>query len=151
MFPPEWNFRTQFTARFQVVKYAPFCSILPWRELWHMRNAVTDCPVETTLAVIAGRWKMVILYHLFDGTLRFSELQRAMPGVTQKMLTQQLRELERDGVVRRKIYPQVPPKVEYSLSPLGQSLKPALDSMCKWGSLHRSARRLRIAPGSPAA
>ena len=116
-----------------------------------MRNAVTDCPVETTLAVIAGRWKMVILYHLFDGTLRFSELQRAMPGVTQKMLTQQLRELERDGVVHRKVYPQVPPKVEYSLSPLGQSLKPVLDSMCKWGSLHRSARRLRIAPGSPAA
>jgi DNA-binding HxlR family transcriptional regulator len=85
------------------------------------------------LAVIGGRWKVLILYHLFDGVKRFSELERALPGVTQKMLTQQLRELERDGVVRRTVYPQVPPKVEYALTPLGETLKPVVKAMCQWG------------------
>lgn len=101
------------------------------------------CPVETTLHVISGRWKTVILFHLFDGTKRFSELQRSMTGITQKMLTQQLREMEGDGVVRRRVYPQVPPKVEYSLTPLGQSLKPVVEAMCRWGLRHNqvTARR----------
>jgi DNA-binding HxlR family transcriptional regulator len=86
-----------------------------------------------TLDVIGGRWKVPILYHLFQRTMRFSELFRALKGITQKMLTQQLREMERDGIVQRTVYPQVPPKVEYRLTPRGQSLKPVVDAMCKWG------------------
>lgn len=91
------------------------------------------CPAEATLDVIGGRWKVPIVWHLFGGTKRFSELRRLLPGVTQKMLTQQLRELEADGVVARKVYPEVPPRVEYSLTARGMSLKPVVDAMCKWG------------------
>jgi len=105
-----------------------------------MRPPASSCPVETTLQVIAGRWKMVILYHLFEDTQRFSSLRRAIPGVTQKMLTQQLRELERDGVVSRRVYAEVPPRVEYSLTPLGRSLEPVMDAMCRWGTRHRNRR-----------
>jgi DNA-binding HxlR family transcriptional regulator len=98
-----------------------------------MKTLTRKCPAETTLDVIGGRWKVPILWHLFKGTLRFSELRRGLEGVTQKMLTQQLRELESDGIVNRKVYPQVPPKVEYSLTGEGQSLKPVVEAMCKWG------------------
>ena len=101
--------------------------------------AVT-CPAETAIDVIGGRWKVVIVWHLFARTLRFSELRRAMPACTQKMLTQQLRELERDGVVRRKVYPQVPPKVEYSLTERGASLKPVVEAMCRWSKAGREKR-----------
>lgn len=94
------------------------------------------CQVENTLKVIGGRWKVLILRELFLGVRRFSELHRALEGITQKMLTQQLRELEEDRIVHRKVYPQVPPKVEYSLTPLGKSLKPILDSMHEWGMRH---------------
>jgi DNA-binding HxlR family transcriptional regulator len=94
-----------------------------------------SCTAETTLRMISGRWKVMILYHLFGQVRRFSELRRALPNCTQKMLTQQLREMERDGLVKRKVYAQVPPKVEYSLTPLGESLKPVVDSMCRWGKL----------------
>ncbi|HZN69867.1 MAG TPA: helix-turn-helix domain-containing protein [Tepidisphaeraceae bacterium] len=98
-----------------------------------MKQAETaKCPAETTIDVIGGRWKIPILWHLFTGTKRFSELRRALPDCTQKMLTQQLRELERDGVVRRKVYPEVPPKVEYSLTERGKSLKPVVKAMCVW-------------------
>ena len=83
--------------------------------------------------MLEGRWKLVILFHLFGGkVLRFSELERAIPGVSQKMLIQQLRQLEADGIVVRTIYPQVPPKVEYRLTPWGQSLCPALDALLGW-------------------
>jgi DNA-binding HxlR family transcriptional regulator len=99
-----------------------------------MAKRRTDCPAEVTLAVIGGRWKVPILYHLSRGTKRFSELQRAVRGVTQKVLTQQLREMEADGVVERTVYPQVPPRVEYRLTPRGQSLKPVVEAMCRWGS-----------------
>jgi DNA-binding HxlR family transcriptional regulator len=99
------------------------------------------CPAEITLRVIGGKWKPVILWHLSTGTKRFSELKRAIPGVTQRMLSQQLRELEADGVVLRKVYAQVPPKTEYSLTEFGRTLGPILRLMCKWGSEH--ARRLR--------
>lgn len=95
------------------------------------------CPAEFTLALIGGRWKVVILYHLFPGRKRFSELLRLLDGPTQKMLTQQLRELERDGLVHRKVYAEVPPRVEYSLTPLGMSLKPVIDAMVKWGAVTR--------------
>lgn len=98
-----------------------------------MRRNNPICPAETTLNLIGGRWKVVILYHLDGQTRRFSELRRDCVSVTQKMLTQQLRELERDGIVRRKVYPEVPPKVEYSLTPEGESLRPIIQAMCKWG------------------
>ncbi len=104
------------------------------------------CPVELTLEIIGGKWKALILWHLSYKTLRFSQLKRRLPRVTQKMLTQQLRELERDGVVKRQVYPQVPPKVEYSLTELGSSVVPLLQQMCEWGKqfegrdeLHRLA------------
>ena len=96
------------------------------------------CPAETTLEVIGGRWKVPILWHLFQGTLRFSELRRALDGVTQKMLAQQLREMERDGIVSRKVYPQIPPKVEYSLTADGKTLKPVVEAMCRWGKSRSS-------------
>jgi DNA-binding HxlR family transcriptional regulator len=90
------------------------------------------CPAEATLDVIGGRWKVPIVWHLFGGTMRFSALRRALPGCTPKMLTQHLRELEADGVVARKVYAEVPPRVEYSLTPRGRSLKPVVGAMCRW-------------------
>ena len=98
-----------------------------------MKRRKTNCPAEITLSVIGGRWKTLLLYHLFQGVKRFSELQRALTGITQKMLTQQLREMERDGLVHREVYAEVPPKVEYSLTPLGQTLEPVVQAMCEWG------------------
>ena len=95
-----------------------------------------SCPVEITLKVIGGRWKVLIWRELFPGVKRFNELQRAVKGITQKMLTQQLRDMEADGIVHREVYAQVPPKVEYSLTPLGESLKPIIDEMHKWGLEH---------------
>lgn len=98
-----------------------------------------DCPVATTLRVMAGRWKPIILWYLAkEGTRRFSEVLRAVQGVSQKVLIQQLRELERDGIVVRKVYAQVPPKVEYALTRLGKSLRPVVDAMCKWGKKHKA-------------
>jgi DNA-binding HxlR family transcriptional regulator len=91
------------------------------------------CPVEATLDVIGGRWKGVILYHLMKGTLRFNALRRELPNVTQRMLTLQLRELERDGLVRRTVYAEVPPKVEYDLTESGRSLEPLIHAMRAWG------------------
>lgn len=92
-----------------------------------------ECPAETTLRVIGGRWKIPILFHLFQGVKRFTELRHAIGGISQKVLTQQLRELERHGIILRKVYPQVPPRVEYSLTEIGETLKPLIDEMCQWG------------------
>lgn len=91
------------------------------------------CAVEAAISLIDGKWKSVVLFHLLDGTMRFNELRRQIPGVTQRMLTNQLRELEEDGLINRKIYAQVPPKVEYSLSPLGRSIEPILLALKDWG------------------
>jgi DNA-binding HxlR family transcriptional regulator len=92
--------------------------------------------VEHALRVLEGRWKLIILFHLFGGkVLRFSDLERAIPAISQKMLIQQLRQMEADGVVRRTIYQQVPPKVEYRLTSWGQALCPALDGLLKWAEL----------------
>lgn len=96
--------------------------------------------IEAAFRILEGRWKMMIIFQLFARTvLRFSELERAIPGVSQKMLIQQLRELERDGVVERKVFPQVPPKVEYRLTPWGQAMCPALDALLEWAAARRSA------------
>ncbi len=94
------------------------------------------CPVEACLEVISGKWKGVILYHLLGGTKRFSDLQRLMPSVTQRMLTRQLRELEADQIVNRKVYPEVPPKVEYSLTKFGMTLEPVVMTLLGWGIKH---------------
>ncbi len=94
---------------------------------------LANCPVRAALDVIGGKWKPVILYHLLAGKKRFSELQKLIPDATQKMLTQQLRELERDAIVARKIYSTVPPKVEYALTDFGKTLKPVMRELCKWG------------------
>ncbi|MCC8194185.1 MAG: helix-turn-helix transcriptional regulator [Deltaproteobacteria bacterium] len=92
-----------------------------------------NCPVEATINLIGGKYKALILWKLTGETLRFSELRKEVPHATPKMLTQQLRELERDGLVNRRVYPVVPPKVEYSLSDLGMSIRPILESMYAWG------------------
>ena len=110
-----------------------------------MKPKATNCPAEYTLSLIDGRWKIPLIFHLLHGAKRFSELARALRGVTQKMLTQQLREMERAGLVERKIFPQVPPRVEYSLTPLGTSLKPVVDSMCRWGVAHGASPTAREA------
>ncbi len=92
------------------------------------------CPVEATLEAIGGKWKGLILYHLLSSTKRFNELRRLIPGITQRMLTRQLRELEADQIIKRKIFPEVPPKVEYSLTDFGRTLKPILMMLQKWGT-----------------
>jgi len=94
-------------------------------------------PVNITLKVIGGKWKPLLMWLISQDTLRFNELQKAMPGITQKMLTQQLRELESDGLIKRKVYAVVPPKVEYSLTDYGQTLEPVLKSMATWGKAHK--------------
>ena len=95
-----------------------------------------NCPVEATLDVIGGKWKPLILWWLHQRTYRFAELRRLIPGITEKVLTQQLRELEADGIVDRCVYPTIPPKVEYSLTEYGRSLERALKAICEWGLTH---------------
>lgn len=96
-------------------------------------NLITECPMDVTINILSGKWKISILWHLTRGVIRFNELQRLLKNITQKTLTLQLRELERDGIIYRKVYPEVPPKVEYGLTELGESMKPILNSMCEWG------------------
>jgi len=104
-------------------------------DTFEFKNKNYSCTFEITIDLIGGKWKPLIIWHLSNkGTLRFNELRKLLPQITQKMLTQQLRELEADNLVNRKVYPQVPPKVEYSLTDLGTSLLPILSMMCKWGS-----------------
>ena len=113
------------------------------------QSAATHCPVVTTLEVIGGKWKPAILWHIRRGVHRFGALQRALPGITQKMLTQQLRELEADGILTRTVFAEVPPRVEYRLSDHGLSLQPLLDEMATWGATHRTRREPQPA-GAPA-
>ena len=106
------------------------------------------CAVEAALEVIGGKWKAAILYRLLDGKKRFNEIKRFFPSLTQRILTHQLRELERDGVLMRKVYAEVPPRVEYSLSDLGRTLEPALRMLSEWGRAHveeiKSRRELAV-------
>ncbi|AFQ56445.1 MULTISPECIES: winged helix-turn-helix transcriptional regulator [Bacillus] len=95
------------------------------------------CPVETTLDIIGGKWKGILLYHLIDGKKRFNEFRKLYPKITQRMLTLQLRELERDGVIHREVYKQVPPKVEYSLTEFGRTLEPVILHMKDWGEKYK--------------
>ena len=106
-------------------------------------DPASDCGLDVALAIMGGKWKPLILWHVMEGKIRFGQLKRLIPGITQKMLTQQLRELEKDGLVSRKVFAEVPPRVEYSLTDFGETLKPVLDLLCLWGKKYeaRAARR----------
>ncbi|MGZ2482714.1 DNA-binding HxlR family transcriptional regulator [Rhizobium pisi] len=107
------------------------------------------CPVEATLSYLDGKWKGVILFHLMEGTLRFNELRRKLPAVTQRMLTKQLRELEEAGLLSRTVFPVVPPRVDYAMTPLGMTLKPVIRAFAAWGDdyvfCRPEGRELRMA------
>jgi DNA-binding HxlR family transcriptional regulator len=103
-----------------------------------MKETAQQCPVECTLHIVGGKWKCVILWHLRNRVRRFGELHKLIPGATQKVLTAQLRQLERDGLVARKVFAEIPPKVEYSITAYGLTLSPMLEIMCKWGLAHRT-------------
>lgn len=105
-------------------------------------KVTSDCPVETTLDLIGGKYKALILWHLSESDLRFSQLRKAISNATPKMLTQQLRELEAQALIHREVYPVIPPKVEYSLTPLGKSLMPVLISMRDWGAGYLRSKNL---------
>lgn len=102
-----------------------------------MKKELPICPVETTLSLIGDKWKVLILRDLIEGTKRFGELKKSINSISQKVLTQQLRNMEEDGLVERNVYAEVPPRVEYTLTELGLSLKPILDSMLKWGEEYK--------------
>lgn len=104
------------------------------------KPADDPCPVETAIAVIGGKWKPRILWRLYDGVRRYGELRRLTPGITGKMLTQHLRELERDGVVERTVFAEKVPRVEYSFTQYGETLRPVLMALCDWGSKHVNRR-----------
>jgi DNA-binding HxlR family transcriptional regulator len=103
------------------------------------KRAALACGVQTTLSVIEGHWKLPILFRLLDGTQRFGELRKHLPVATQRMLTLHLRELERDGLIHRQVYREIPPKVEYSLTEMGRSLEPLLRFMSQWGHANRGS------------
>lgn len=104
-------------------------------------NRLPACPVETTLTLIGDKWKVLILRDLMDGTKRFGQLMKSIGNVSQKVLTSQLRDMEKNGLVVRKVYAEVPPKVEYSLTDLGRSLKPILDAMQDWGEGYKASHQ----------
>ncbi|AEF93205.1 transcriptional regulator, HxlR family [Desulfotomaculum nigrificans CO-1-SRB] len=111
-----------------------------------MNKELPSCPVETTLLLIESKWKVLILRELMEGTKRFNELKKSIKSISQKVLTQQLRSMEEDGLVERKVYAEVPPRVEYSLTELGISLKPILDSMYLWGKQYKEKLYLHQTP-----
>lgn len=101
-------------------------------------NTLPACPVETTLTLISDKWKVLIIRDLLGGTRRFSELHRSIGRISQKVLTSNLRQMEDDGLIHRKVYAEVPPRVEYSLTDTGQSLKPVIDAMWNWGEGYKA-------------
>ena len=108
-----------------------------------MQKELPACPVETTLTLIGDKWKVLILRDLLPGTKRFGELKKSVGNVTQKVLTAQLRDMEEQGLVHRRVYAEVPPRVEYSLTDLGKSLKPILDAMWTWGEGYQAQNRAK--------
>jgi DNA-binding HxlR family transcriptional regulator len=102
---------------------------------------LNECPVATAIDIIGGKWKVIILYQLRGRTLRFGELRKSIPKISQKMLTQQLRELEKNKLLSRQVYAEVPPKVEYTSTELAEKLNPALDMLCEWGGEYQQAHR----------
>lgn len=104
------------------------------------RGITDECPMDLTINILSGKWKLSILWHLSKGIIRFNELQRLLDGVTQKTLTLQLRSLEEDGIIYRKVYAEVPPKVEYGLTELGQSMGPILQTMCDFGKHYKEIK-----------
>ena len=106
-----------------------------------MEKELPACPVETTLMLISDRWKVLIIRDLLNGTMRFGELKKSIGNVSQKVLTSNLRSMEECGLVNRKVYAEVPPKVEYSLTETGYSLKPILDAMSKWGTEYKEKKK----------
>ena len=106
-----------------------------------MNNELPACPVETTLLLLSDKWKVLILRDLIGGTKRFGELKKSIGSISQKVLTANLRSMEKDGLVSRKVYPEVPPRVEYTLTETGYSLKPVLDSMQDWGEQYKLKSR----------
>lgn len=106
-----------------------------------MKKELPECPVETTLMLISDRWKVLILRDLLDGTKRFGELKKSIGSISQKVLTSNLRSMEEDGLLSRKVYPEVPPKVEYTLTKTGYSLKPILDAMLEWGTAYKEKNK----------
>ncbi len=102
-----------------------------------MMETLPACPVETTLSLISNRWKVLILRELFLGTRRFGELKKALNGISQKVLTENLKDMAEQGLISRRVYAEVPPRVEYSLTPLGESLRPVLRSMFDWGVTYK--------------
>ena len=103
-------------------------------------TALPACPVETTLTLISDKWKVLILRDLLQGTRRFGELKQSLGTVSQKVLTAQLRQMEENGLLRRTVYAEVPPRVEYTLTELGYSLKPVLDALACWGAAYQASR-----------
>ena len=97
------------------------------------KEELPDCPVATTVQIIGNKWKLLILRNLLSRPWRFNELRKDLNGISQKVLTESLRSMESDGIIIRTVYAEVPPRVEYSLSPLGETLRPILDTMCEWG------------------
>lgn len=105
--------------------------------MMNSERKIPDCPVELTLQLIGDKWKVLIIRDLMTGTKRFSELMKSVTGITQKVLTSHLRSMEADGLLTRKVYPEVPPRVEYTLTETGFSLRPIMDSMVAWGNGYR--------------
>lgn len=106
-----------------------------------MKNELPACPVEITMGLIGDKWKVLIIRDLLTGTKRFGELKKSLTGITQKVLTNNLRQMEASGLINRKVYAEVPPRVEYSLTETGLSLKPILDSMVQWGNEYRKMQK----------
>jgi len=106
-----------------------------------MNRKLPACPVEITMGLIGDKWKVLIVRDLLTGTKRFGELKKSVTGITAKVLTSNLRQMEASGLVKRRVYPEVPPRVEYSLTETGFSLKPTLDSMVKWGNEYREKQK----------
>ena len=108
------------------------------RDIMKTKDELPECPVATTVSIIGSKWKLLIIRNLLDRPWRFNELKKDLEGISQKVLTDALRSMEEDGIITRTVYPEVPPRVEYALSELGESMRPILDAMKDWGIAYKS-------------